>query len=120
MTRRTRVFDASALVALFAAEPDAYALFRQAEAGHITIGVPATCVAEAESVVCSGDGWEAIFHTDHVEPLPLNEHAAVEIGMWPGPLGIRHAVREARMLGGAVVTCRPDDYAELDVPLLVV
>jgi hypothetical protein len=36
--------------------------------------------------------------------LELTEHAAIEIGPWPGPLASRHAVHEAQALQAMVVT----------------
>lgn len=121
MTRRAPrpvVFDASALVALFAAHPDLLLLVRMAEWGRITACLPTACIAHAQETVQSPTGWEFLFAAVNVRTVPLGETAAVEIGLWPGLLAVRHAVHEARSLDAEVVTCSPGDYAGLDVPLL--
>ncbi|HYN94278.1 MAG TPA: hypothetical protein VES42_10565 [Pilimelia sp.] len=52
--------------------------------------------------------------------MPLTEHAAIEIGGWPGTLAARHVVHEAAAVRGVVVTRSPGTYDGLRVPLLVV
>jgi hypothetical protein len=52
--------------------------------------------------------------------LPLTEHAAIEVGRWPGSLSCRHAVHEAYALRCVVVTRDPGAYTGLRVSLLVV
>jgi hypothetical protein len=120
MSRPARVLDASALVALFAGAPKVIDLLEQADAGRVTLGLPTTCIAGAQGSVRSRNGWDAILLTSQVLALPFGEQAAVEIGLWPGPLEVRHAVHEARAIGATVVTCRPEDYIDMNVPLLVV
>ncbi len=122
MSSRPRpvVFDASALVALFAAHDDLLLLLRMAEWGRITACLPTTCIAHAQETVLAPTGWEFLFAATNVRTVPLGETTAVEIGMWAGPLAARHAVHEARSMDTEVVTCSPGDYAGLDVPLLVV
>jgi hypothetical protein len=50
----------------------------------------------------------------------LSEHAAIEIGQWPGELSARQAVHEARALRAAVVTTEPGRYRGLPVTLNVI
>jgi hypothetical protein len=107
-------------VALFDASPVVYDLLEQADEGRVALGVPTTCLAEAEATLRAGTGWDAILETPQVQALPLNAHAAVEVGVWPGSLPARHAVHEASVMDATVVTCRPSDYEGLNVPLLVV
>ncbi len=114
------ILDASALVALFAAVPRVYDLLGDADAGRTTVAIPTCCIAEAQGALRSATGWAAIFDPGRVDSVPLDESAALEIGMWSGGFGCRHAVWEARQMDGTVVTCRPGDYAGFDVPLLVV
>jgi len=47
----------------------------------------------------------------------LDSHVAIEIGTWPGSLGFRHTIYEARATRGIVVTLNPDDYRGLAVPV---
>ncbi len=115
---RPVVFDASALVALFDAHADLLLLVRMAEWGRITACLPTTCIAHAQQTVKSLTGWECLFAAGNGRTVPLGETAAVEIGMWPGLLAVRHAVHEARSMDAEVVTCSPGDYTDLDVPLL--
>lgn len=120
MTRPARILDASALAALFAGHVGAVDLLEQADAGRVTVCLPTVCIAEAQRRLRAETGWDPIVLIPHVHSLPLGERAAIEIGMWPGGLGTRHAVHEARAIGATVVTTRPDDYRDLNVPLLVV
>lgn len=112
------MFDASALVAIFAAKSDLMLLLTMAEWGRITACLPAACIAHAQETVQTPTGWEFLFAAANVRTVSLGETAAVEIGMWRGLLAVRHAVHEAGSLDAEVVTRSPDDYVDLDVPLL--
>ncbi len=120
MTRPARVLDTSALLALFSGGAEITDLLEQADAGRVTVCLPTVCIAEAQRQLRAETGWDPIVLIRHVHSLPLGERAALEIGMWPGTLGVRHAVHEAQAIGATVVTARPDDYRDLNVPLLVV
>lgn len=119
--RAPRLFDASALVDLFGGHRELGDVLNQAEAGWLQILLPATAIAEAEAALDAGrSGWEGILLTAGVQSLPLTEHAAIEIGTWPGTLAARHVVHEAAAVRGVVVTRAPGIYEGLRVPLLVV
>ncbi len=120
MSRPARVFDTSALLALFAGAAKAFDLLEQADSGTVTVCLPTVCIAEAQEQLHAETGWDPIVLIPYVHSLPLGERAAIEIGLWPGDLGTRHAVHEAQAIGATVVTARPDDYTDLNVPLLVV
>ncbi len=120
-THLPQVLDASALVALFRGRPAVMDLLDAAHVGRTSLLFPTTCIADAEREVRAGtSGWEAILLTFGVRSLALSEHAAIEIGSWPGRLSARHAVHEAYALRSVVVTCDRTQYAGLRVPLRVV
>lgn len=119
--RPSRILDSSALVDLFNGHPKLGDLLDQAEAGWLQIVMPTVSIADAEAVLKAGRiGWEPFLLTPGVQSLPLTEHAAIEIGGWPGGLAARHAVHEAAAVRGVVVTRAPAIYDGLRVPLLVV
>jgi hypothetical protein len=119
--RAPRVFDASAIVALFMGDETVTAIAGQAERGWFEVLLPTAAIADAEAELRAGPGgWEPIFLTAGLRSLELTEHAAVEIGAWPGSLSARHAVHEAAAVRGVVVTTEPGGYKGLAVSLLVV
>lgn len=119
--RPPRIFDSSSLVDLFYGHRELGELLDQAEAGWLQILLPATAIADAEAVLTADRiGWEPILLTPGVQTLPLTEHAAIEIGGWPGTLGARHVAHEAAAVRGVVVTRSPEAYTGLKASLLVV
>lgn len=119
--RPPRVVDASAMVAFFDAHPRLMALLDQADAGRLNLLLPTTAIADAQAHIgVSLNGWHALLFSPGVRSLPLTEHAAIDVGGWPGDLATRHTVHEAQALRAAVVTCDPARYRGFDVSLLVI
>ncbi|RKR92656.1 hypothetical protein BDK92_7132 [Micromonospora pisi] len=109
------------MVAFFGAHPRLMALLDQADAGTVNLLLPTTAIADAQAKLgASMDAWHALLLSPGVLPLPLAQHAAIEIGGWAGELSVRHAVHEARAMRAAVVTCEPGLYRGMDVTLLAV
>jgi hypothetical protein len=115
------VLDATAAPALFAAQPIIYDLLIDAPAGRAAVILPCTAIAEAEASGRYGTAWQAIFATKGVDDSPLQRETAVQVGQLSGGgLLARHAACEAAATRGTVVTGRPELYAGLDVPILVI
>jgi len=82
------VLAASAIVDLF-----------RGDQGEVNLLLPTTAIADAETRLGAGaSGWESILRIPCVQSLNLTEHAALEIGSWPGQLSSRHVVHEALAL----------------------
>jgi len=112
--------DASAIVDLFRGHEQLTRLLFRADRGEINLLLPTTAIADAESQVGAGTtGWESILRIPSVQSLNLTEHAAIEIGSWPGQLSNRHAVHEALAIKAVVLTTEPGAYKGLRVPLMV-
>jgi hypothetical protein len=106
--RPPRVLDSSSLVDLFHGHRELGELLDQAEAGWLQILIPAAAIADAEAVLNADRiGWEPILLTPGVHTLPLTEHAAIEVGGWPGTLAARHVAHEAAAVRSVVVTRAP-------------
>jgi hypothetical protein len=117
--REIRVFDASALVALFRGNGRAYRMLEAADAGRGQVLFPAAAIAEANSYLQASEGaWEPIL-LGRVDCTSLTEHVAITIGPWSGDIASRHVVYEARAVWGEVLTAEPDKYKPYVVPLLV-
>ncbi len=80
-----------------------------------------SAIADATTTLGATFGqWEGVLLLPGVRTVPLSEHAAIEVGRWPGDLAARQVVHEAIAVRGVVVTRRPGAYEGLRVPLLVV
>ncbi|MFC0006282.1 PIN domain-containing protein [Micromonospora siamensis] len=116
---RPRVLDISALLALHKGHPQVFHLLTRADAGEVTVVIPATVLAEANfTMQYTESEWEAILLIAGITVTPLSQHIAVEVGGWRGDLATRHTVHEARAVRGVVVTCDPGGYQGYQVPLL--
>jgi hypothetical protein len=115
----TNVFDASALIALFRGHKRAFRLFEDADAGQRQLVFPAAAIADANTYLqASENAWTALL-LGRVTCTSLTEHIAIAVGSWPGDLGTRHVVYEARAVLGDIVTQEPDRYRPWTLPLLV-
>jgi hypothetical protein len=113
--------DASALVALFGGHARARRLLDEAERGQINLLLPTAAIADAEHELHAGfGGWEGVLLSGGLRSMPLAEHAAIEMGAWPGSLAARHAAHEAQALPAAVVTADPGAYKGIPVVLRVI
>jgi hypothetical protein len=84
------------------------------------VGLKRRSLNDAESRLGAGaNGWESILRIPCVQALNLTEHAAIEIGSWPGQLSSRHVVHEALALRAVVLPTEPGAYKGLRVPLTV-
>ena len=118
---RPRVMDASAMVGLFRGNPLLNELILAADKRPTIILLPTTAIADAESELRAGtSAWAPILMTPGLRSMELTQHAAVEIGPWPGPLSCRHAAHEAEASGAIVLTSDPGAYQGLRVRLTVV
>lgn len=118
---RPRIFDTSAIRALFDGHPPLFDMLTRAQDSDLTMILPAAAVAEANSKMrLSFDSWEPVLLTAGLTVTPLDSHIAIDVHEMVGDLSIRHVVYEARLMRGVVVTCHPGAYQGHTVPLLVV
>ena len=114
------VLDASALVALFDAEPTAMAYFNLAAAGTRWLILPTAAIADAgQQLQAPAEAWAGILLEEFAEVAPLTESIATEVGSWQGSVTTRHVIYEAREYGSPVLTRTPEHYSPGRVPLLV-
>jgi hypothetical protein len=107
----TRVFDHTAITALFRGNTVAYEYWLAADAGELTLILPAVAVAEANTIIAGdSDTWRAILDPGQVIVTPLDESTAIDIGTTLGSLVVRHVVREAVQTEGKIVTEAPSLY----------
>lgn len=127
-TRFPRVLDTSALLALFAGHPELMRKLDLAQAGDVALVMPTLAIAETEAAVQAGlRMWEHFLRSHGVRSMDLTEHTAIETGGLAAPLldkpagtamgpwMIAQTVWEARSMNAAVITQRPDAYADHDV-----
>jgi hypothetical protein len=107
----TRVFDHTAITALFRGDMRAFEFWEAADAGQLTLILPAVAVVEANATIGGdSDTWRAILDAGHVVVTPLDESTAIELGTGVGTLVVRHVVREAAQTEGQIVTQAPWQY----------
>jgi hypothetical protein len=113
-----RVFDHTAIIALFQSNDDAFGFWQMADREQLTLIMPAVAVAEANNVIGGNSNtWRALLDPGRVVVTPLDESTAIDTGPHAGALVVRHVVHEARETGGAVVTRAPWQYPAGDVPV---
>jgi hypothetical protein len=107
----TRVFDHTAIVALFQGNDQAFRVWRAADNDRLTLVLPAVAVAQANTVLgADSNAWRAILDPGRVVVTPLDESTAIEVGTAVGSLVVRHVVREASQTQGEIVTGAPWQY----------
>jgi hypothetical protein len=117
----TRVFDHTAIIALFRGSRPAFHLWQLADSDQLTLIMPAVAVAEANHVIGgNSDTWRAILDPGRVIVTPLDESTAIDVGPAVGTLVIRQVVREASQVRGEIVTQAPWQYPENAPPLWTV
>ena len=117
----TRVFDHTAIIALFRGNEEAFRLWRMADLEKLTLIMPAVAVADANAVLgATADAWRPILDPGQVIVTSLDESTAIDIGTAVGPLVIRHVIREASQIQGEIVTQVPWQYPENIPPLWTV
>ena len=108
---RPRVFDHTALLALFKGREDAFAMWEDADRGETPLIMPAVALAEANALIgASHDSWTALLYPADVNVAPLDSSQAIDIGLRSGSLTVRHVVYEARAIEGVIVTGAPWQY----------
>lgn len=122
MTRRTLIFDHTAIALLFDNDEIVVRYWERAEQGELTIIFPALAVAEAgRQVKAQASAWTPLLWPEHVQVVPLGEVAATEIGTWPGDLVTCHVWWEARQVDDAIIVTRtPELYRRGGIPVLAV
>ena len=114
----TRVFDHTAITALFRGNTTAFEIWLAADAGELTLIFPAVAVAEANTII-GGDSnaWRAILDPGQVVVTPLDESTAIDVGTTVGSLAVRQVVREAVQTEGKIVTEAPWQYPPGSPPI---
>jgi hypothetical protein len=116
-----RVFDHTAIIALFDGNNPAFGLWQQADQDELTIIMPAAAVAEANNVLGgTGNTWHAILDPIRVVVTPLDQSTAIDTGLGAGTLAVRHVIHEAKHTRGAIVTRSPWQYPTDGPPVRVI
>lgn len=77
----TRVFDHTAITALFRGNTHAFEIWQDADNDELTLILPAIAVAEANTLIGgNSDTWRAILHPGRVIVTPLDESTAIDLG----------------------------------------
>lgn len=128
-----RILDASALVELFQGHPEMMNMLGQAEQREFGVAVPAGAVLEAQVVLkASTSVWDHML-AGRVWEVALRGHASVEAGdlarprlenfpmhrVLTGPPMVAQVLREAKAMGGTIVTTIPENYGGHSVPVSV-
>jgi hypothetical protein len=107
----TRVFDHTAIIALFQGSTPAFRVWEAAESDKLTLILPAVAVAEANGVIgADSNAWRAILDPGRVIVTPLDESTAIEVGKAPGSLVLNHVIHEATHTQGEIITAAPWKY----------
>ena len=115
------IFDHTALIALFDAHPEAFALWEEADRGETPLVMPAVAVAEANHLIgADHNAWAALLFPAAVTVAPLDSAQAIDTGLQSGSVVARHVVYEARAVAGIIVTRAPWQYRPDDAPIRVI
>ena len=115
----TRVFDHTAITALFRGNDAAFRVWQDADNDELTLILPAVAVAGANNLIGgNGDTWRAILHPGRVIVTPLDESMAIDLGTTVGSLVVRQVIREASQTRGDIVTDAPWQYPADAPPIL--
>ncbi len=123
------VFDASTLVELFNGHRTVMRYMEEAEAGGMSLVVPALAIAEAQAVLGAQPRmWDHVLAFPGLRVMDLTEHIAIEVGTTTapalranggstllGPLMVAQVVYEATTLNAVVVSGLPSAYTGFDV-----
>jgi hypothetical protein len=115
-----RVFDHTAIIALFRGNERAFQLWQLADSDQLTLIMPAVAVAEANYVIgATSSAWRPILDPGRVIVTPLDESTAIDTGPASGTLVVRQVVWEARQVQGEIMTQAPWQYPETAPPIWV-
>jgi hypothetical protein len=113
-----RVFDHTAVIALFDGNDQVFRLWQQANDDELTLVMPAVAVAEANNVIgATSNAWRPVLDASGVVVTPLDQSTAIDTATGIGSLIVRHVLHEAREIRGGIVTGAPWQYPAGVVPI---
>ncbi|HWS39215.1 MAG TPA: hypothetical protein VN408_41535 [Actinoplanes sp.] len=134
-TNMLRVFDASAVVEIFAGNRFLVEILDQMHAGFLVAALPVNAMAEAQAVLkARASHWAPVLAIFGLHTIPVTDDNALEIGMIAsprieyhpvhkaliGPLMAVQVIHEAKVMNGVIVTSVPEAYRGHDVAILTI